>query len=270
MKNPITWLFVLRHARVLDRAIDQARREGRLEEFLKGLQENAELQKLVLQPKRYETINGAGEIGWGMAILCFTASSYVPIILPGSPWRGWIGFLFLAGACLAMPLALWASKRFVTWPRVGYVAFRRDKPWWIGIIVSAVVGGGVSIALMLLLLPDWLHSIPATAHSAAITSPTMPGRPGWLDRLLIAGFGMLNATLYLMINAVSIKEHRWKWVCFAVILAVSLVIAFLGKGNYVELSRPVYLLHGPVFLLSGVITLIGFLSRHQPPDANAE
>src|SRR5579862_2118180 len=101
MKNPIARLFLARHAKILDQAIEQARREGRLDEFLKGIRKNAELQKFALQPKRYETINGAGEIGWGAAMLCFAVSSYVPILLPALPWRGWIGFLFLAGACAA-------------------------------------------------------------------------------------------------------------------------------------------------------------------------
>lgn len=264
MKNPIAKFWVARHAKILDRAIEQARREGRLEEFLKGIKKNGELQKFVLQPKRYETINGTGEIGWGTAMLCFAISSYAPVILPVSPWRGWIGFLFLAGACVAMPLALWASKRFVTWPRVGYVAFRRDRPWWIGVVVSTVAGGVISIALLLLLTPEWLHRTPASTPAVVTTFPDMPG---WLDKLLIAGFGMVNAKLYLMFNAVSIKEHRWKWAGFALILAIPLTITFLGKGNYFELSRPVFLFQGSAYLLSGVMTLIWFLRHYQPPAA---
>ncbi len=261
MMNPFAGYF-----RIV-RAIEQARREGRTDEFIKAAKENAELQKLMLQPKRYETINGAGEIGWGAAMLCFAASSYASVVLPASPWRGRIGFAFLAIACAAMPLCLWASKRFVTWPRVGYVAFRRNKSWWIGIVTSMVIAAGISLALVHLMRPEMIHQAHAQAPYASAANPdTMSRRM----RFVLLGNGLANALLYLMMNANSIREHRWKWLLPVLILIVTFGICYAVPGNFIEVSRPMTLFLGSIWLVSGVITLISFIRSHQPPFSPAE
>src|ERR1035438_7381662 len=114
MKNPIAQYiqFV--------RNIERAKREGRTGELLKAARETAELQKIMMRPRQYTVINGTGEIGWGTAWLCFALSSYASVVLPASPWRGHVGMFFLLCACLAMPVCLWASKKFVIQPRIGY------------------------------------------------------------------------------------------------------------------------------------------------------
>jgi hypothetical protein len=267
MKNPI-----MEYIRLV-RTIQRAKREGRTGELIRAAKESAELQKLVLQPKRYETINGAGEIGWGTAMLCFAVSSYSAVLLPASPWRGWIGFAFLGVACVAMPLCLWASRRFVTWPRVGYVAFRRDKSWWVIIIVSVVIGGGLGAILPLLLMAEMPHPVPGAVQAAGhsiVRLHTEPGTPTLAGNLLKFTFGPLSALLYLMFNAVSIKEHRWKWLLLALIATVPVGIAFLVPGTYTEACRPMMLSLGLIWFVSGSITLISFIRHHQPPAPEAE
>ena len=262
MKNPIAEFI-----RFI-KTIERAKREGRTGELLKAARENAELQKIMMRPRQYTVINGAGEIGWGTAWLYFASSSYASVVLPASPWRGHIGMFFLLCACLAMPVCLWASKKFVIQPRIGYVAFRRGKSWWTGIIVSMVVAAGISIALSLWLLPEMIHVAPLSANHA-VAAPAS-GTPSRSDHLLITGVGLMNAILYLMFNAVSIKEHRWKWICFVLILVMPPVIIHLQPGNYLQMSPPVMLFQGSVYFLSGVITLVWFLRHHQPPAPEAE
>jgi len=264
MKNPIAQYiqFV--------RNIERAKREGRTGELLKAAKENAELQKIMLRPRQYATTNGAGEIGWGTAWLFLALPSYVSAVLPDSPWRGRVGMFFLLCGCVAMPICLWASKKFVIQPRIGYVAFRPEKSRWIGMIIGMVVGMGVSIALSLWLIPEMIHVAPSSAHHAAAATVSMPDTPSRSDKLLIAGSGLMNAILYLMFNAVSIKEHRWKWVCFVLILVMPPIIGHLHPGNYLQMSPPAMLFQGSVYFLSGVITLIWFLRHHQPPAPEAE
>jgi hypothetical protein len=267
MKNPIA-----EYLRVV-RIIKQAKREGRTEEVLKAVKENAELQKLTLQPKRYETINGAGEIGWGLATLCFAISSYASRILPPSAWRIWSGWFFLASACVAMPLCLWASRKFVTWPRVGYVTFRRDKSWWLGIIVAVILSGVLSAILPFLLMREMPHPEPGVVHAAGQSVVRLhmePGAPTTAGNILKFTFGPLSAILYLMFNAVSIKEHRWKWLLFLLIATVPVGITFLVPGPYIEVCRPMMLALGPLWLLSGIITLASFIRHHQPPTSETE
>ncbi len=265
MKNPFAEYFRL------IRKIQQARREGRTDELIRAAKENAGLQKVMMQPKRYETINGSGEIGWGAAMLCFVFSSYAFIVLPASPWRGWIGMGFLVCVCVVMPLSLWASRKFVTWPRVGYVAFRRDKAWWVGIVVSMVVAAAVSIGLVYLMRPEIIHQAQAQAHHAATASP-VPAGPGTMSRSLrfvLVGTALTNALLYLMINAVSIREHRWKWLLLALLATVPPAIGCFVPGNFNEVWRPMTLFLGVIWFGSGAATLIWFLRHHPLPAPDA-
>ena len=80
----------------------------------------------------------------------------------------------------------------------------------------------------------------------------------------------MNGILYLMMNDVSIKEHRWKWFCFALILVVPPVMGHLLSGNYLQMSPPVTLFQGLVYLVSGGVTLIWFLRQHHPIAPEAE
>jgi hypothetical protein len=260
MKNPIAEFIQF------IKTIESAKREGRTDELLRAAKEKAELQKIMMRPRQYATTNGAGKIGWGTAWLCFALTSYASVILPASPWRGRVGMFFLLCACVAMPICLWASKKFVVQPRIGYVAFRPEKSRWIGMIVGLVVGTGVIIALSLWLIPEMIHVGPSSAHHAAARASGTSSRS---DQLLFVGW-LMNAILYLMFNAVSIKEHRWKWICFVLILVMPPIIGHLHPGNFLQMSPPVMLFQGSVYFLSGVITLIWFLRHHQPPVPEAE
>ncbi len=268
MKNPI--MDYIRFVRTIERA----KREGRAGELLRAAKENAEIQKIMMRPRRYETINGVGEIGWGMFVLCMTLASYSTVVLPDSVWR-WrtgISWLLMLCGCLAMPFCLWASKRYVTQPRVGYVAFRREKTFWIMIVVTLVVSTGVSVGLVFLMRPEIAHLAQSQAHYSGAISPgaTSPGTLSNTAKIVLVGMGPMNAILYLMMNAVSIKEHRWKWLLLIPILLAPLGICYFVPGNFIELSRPVMLSLGLVWSISGVITLCSFLHHHQPPVPEIE
>ncbi len=261
MKNPI------REYVRLVRTIERAKHEGRTGELLKAARANAEIQKTMMRPRQYATINGAGEIGWGTAMLCFAFSGYAAVILPPSPWRGWLGYFFLALACGAMPVCLWVSGRFIIRSRVGYVVLPRGPSWWVGLAVSVLVAAGISIALSLWLIPEMLQVAPLPVHHAATV--TVHDTPSRSDLILVGAYGPISVILYLMMNAVSVKDHRWKWICALLILAMP-VVACLQPGNYLEMARPVTLCQGLVYLLSGAITLNWFLRQHQPPAADPE
>lgn len=258
MKNP-----VLEYLRLV-RTIERAKREGRTGELLRAAEQNAEIQKIMMRPRRYETINGAGEMGWGMFLLCMALASYATVILPDSMGKSRIGisWLLMIGGFLAMPFCLWASKRYVIQPRVGYVAFSRDKSRWVGMIVGMVVAAGLSLGLVFLLRSETAHLAQTQIHHSGATSP---GTMSPTLKIILAGYGPLNALLYLMMNAVSLREHHWKWPLLIPILLVPLGICYFVPGNFIELTRPVMLWLGLVWSISGVITLLLFLRQHQPP-----
>ena len=253
----------------LVRDIERAKREGRTDEFIRAAKANAELQKIMLRPRRYETINGAGEIGWGMFLLCMALASYSSVVLPSSMWRfrAGIGGLFMICGCLAMPLCLWASKRYVTRPRVGYFAFRWDKSRWIGLVVAVVVAAGVSVWMTRLMRPEIIHMAQSQIHHSDSTSPGTMSRA---SKMMLAVFMVSNSVMYLMINAVSIREHRWKWLLLILIALGPLGICRLVSGNYIEMFRPLGLFLGLVWFSSGAVTLFWFLRRHQPSATETE
>lgn len=260
MKNP-----VLEYIR-LARTIERAKREGRAEELLQAARANAEVQKTMMRPRQYAVTNCTAEIGWGTAWICFAFSSYSSVLLPASPWRGRMGMLFLLCACVAMPIWMWVGKKFVVQPRIGYFSLRPEKSRWVGMIVGMAVAAVISVAVAHWVVQNTSHPVPAPApHTAAVHENT-----SGLTLLQISGYGLMNAILYLMFNAVSIKEHRWKWICFAILLVAPPVIGFLLPGNYLHISPPVTLLQGLVYVISGVATLIWFLHRHQSPVLDTE
>jgi len=97
---------------------------------------------------------------------------------------------------------------------------------------------------------------------------------GW-PQLGVLGFLVAtNAILYVMINGVTIKQHRWKWLVLAVMLIGPIVVAPMIPYPAVkselmpilEQFPPVTLAIGLVWVLSGVTTLTLFIRRNPPPS----
>ncbi len=266
MKNPIAQYiqFV--------KTIERAKREGRTDELLRAAKEKAEIQKTMLRPMRSETINGSGEIGWGMFCLCMALSSYSSAVLPNSMWRfrAGIGGLLMVCGCLAMPLCRWAVRKYVTQPRTGYVAFRRGRIFWITIVTSMLVSAGISIGLVFLMRPEMIHMTQSQAHSSGTNATAAIGTISHASKIMLAVLIVSNTIMYLMMNAVSIREHRWKWLLLVLIALGPLGICCLDPGNYIEMFRPLGLFFGLVWLFSGTVTMVSFIRHNQPPALESE
>jgi hypothetical protein len=268
MKNPF------RECIQLVQAMQRAQREGRTGEFVRAAKESAEIQKTMMRPLRHETVNGAGEIGWGMFLLCCSLACYIS---SGGPWmwqlRTAASCLLMIGALVAMPLCRWTIKKYVTWPRTGYVACRRGGIFWISTVLSVVIAVAGSIWLSRLMQPEIARSMAAAQarHAGAATPGAWSaGTMSFPLKAVLAGMGPMNALLYLMMNAVSIKEHRWKWVLSVLIALGPPAICFFVPGNYVQVARPVMLFLGLACFGSGAATLYWFIRRHQPPAPEPE
>lgn len=89
-------------------------------------QDLANLQAQMLRPARNVNIDGSFELGWGMSMFCLGLVPYINPLLPKSMWASWwtawIGFLPLICGVFAIYGIPKLVKRFVTWPRTGYVA----------------------------------------------------------------------------------------------------------------------------------------------------
>ena len=88
-----------------------------------------ELQNYLARPKRYDNIDGTGEMYMGLMILGFALLGYLQTILPtDSLWstNGFASLLFMYLILIpVLALGYWGSKaikKHITWPRTGYVA----------------------------------------------------------------------------------------------------------------------------------------------------
>jgi hypothetical protein len=252
------------------RAGQRAQRQGRTGEFVRAAKENEQIQKTMMRPMRYEAIDGAGEIACATMLLGFALSSYMYVLLPpASLWTHGIAWLLFFVGAFGPYCTHKAIKRFITWPRTGYVAYRRDsKSFRIGMVAGGVVAVGISLGLVFLLRSELRHT---GAISPGIISPgATPASPiGYTRKTMLALLVVSNAFLYLMMAASTIRKKPWKWLLLVLIVLGPLEINLLVPGNVIELSRPVMLFLGLVWLLSGGATLFSYLRHSQPPAAEA-
>lgn len=214
-----------------------------------------ELQNYLERPKRYDNIDGTGEISMGVMLLGFALLGYLQAVLPkDSRWRNGFASLLLMYLILIPVLALgyWggqAIKKHITWPRTGYVAYRRDgKSWWTAVVatfvVSVVVGAGFTCLVILARRHD---SISLPRMFMLVT--WVPGYAFWIYHMG--------------------REHPWKWLVLLFMALGLLVIDLIVPGDVVELFRPVSLLVGLTWLGSGVATLYSYIRHTQPPAPEA-
>jgi hypothetical protein len=111
----------------------------------------AQLQAQMQRPARNVNMDGSFELGWGTALLCGGLVPYFNALLPKSVWASWwtvwIGYLpllCLGFAPYGIPKMI---KRFVTWPRTGYVANPGDLKL-IQLVMLMGFGGALGYCLV--------------------------------------------------------------------------------------------------------------------------
>jgi len=109
-----------------------------------------------------------------MAQLCLRCRAAWCFRVPNSVWGNRLSWLLMFGACLAMPLSRWIIKKFMTWPRTGYVVQRRDKRFWVGIAVAMVIAAVVPVLLM----PHLMQSETAQLMPPGLLRPAGRVKPG--------------------------------------------------------------------------------------------
>jgi hypothetical protein len=204
--------------------------------------------------KRYDNIDGTGEIVFGCMLLGFALSSALSPLLPSpSGWARFPGMLLTLMLPVYGVLGLggWAKKvikRRVTYCRTGFVIPRRDRKPVAMALAYALMGAAVSAALALLL---WLG-----ARHAAVGF----GRPLTLS---------LYVAPYIFAARYTTPEHKWKmW--FALVMTLIWVSA-----SFVVLTFHAFVLltlssFGLLWLASGFLTLCLFIRKTQPLEAEAE
>jgi hypothetical protein len=164
---------------------------------------------------------GPARSAWASWLLCYGLLNYLQAVLPakfGAESRVASMVLFFAGVLLMLGLILWitkAIKKHITWPRTGYVAFRRSgKSSWKAIAFAAVGGAG-SVCLFEL----------AARHNA-------------MNLAEAVYLAVLVGAYAIFIYRFS-REHPWKW----------LVVIFMALGAFRDDSHCPVDFNGVVVLL---------------------
>jgi MFS family permease len=204
--------------------------------------------------KRYDNIDGTGEMFLGLMLLGFTLAGYLEACLPDNASRWWHGIVIYGVMIPVFVIGFLARrliKKHLTWPRTGYAAYPRTggKSWWMGMVAVFVVALVLALGSAYLLRHARWHP--------AINLPRIG--------LLFAWPAMYALWVYCM------DKHRpWKWL-LVIFMALGLVaLAFLAPGNFEAFFQPVSLFVGLIWLTSGGATLYSYLRHTHPAIPEAQ
>lgn len=145
--------------------------------------------------------------------------------------------------------------------------------------LSQVSGGRTILWTVRFVLLGMFVGVPVLVGAVVIGlayASSLSGRTElrWQDWAFICLVVATNGILYLMANGVALRQHRWKWTGFALLVAGPILLAPVMplpafQQEWAPLSRgfpPVALFLGGIWVLSGLATL-GWFIRHNPPRA---
>jgi hypothetical protein len=203
-----------------------------------------QVEKMLDRPKTYYNIDGVGELGIGFMLLAFSLLGTMQLHAPeGSGWHSMYLFIIYVGLMfLIIKYGSQAIKKHITYPRTGFVEYRKRDATWRPMILGALLA---PLTLGLIIVLVRLHWKPAT--------------PGPLFGLILAvGYGFRIG-----------RTVRWKWlVSLAMAFASVLIAAFpqiwldpSWRGAY----WLTFMVYGALFLISGGISFWLYLRHTQVP-----
>jgi hypothetical protein len=182
---------------------------------------------LTARPRAYFNVDGLGELGAALFLLGYALIHSLQLPAPT--------LLLLAAA---IHLATRAIKSRWTYPRTGFVEYRKRDTLWIPVLVYAPAAAILAVALSVALRREWnLQTLPAI-------------------------FGALLTVSYAWGFA---RPVRWKWI---VVLAMALASLYLALNPPADFAPKPMLLFGALLLVSGAVTLIQYIRT--PPAQDHE
>lgn len=228
-----------------------------------------QVERLMQRPKLYYNIDGVGELGMGFMLLCFALLQWISNLSPaGSFWHRYGSFVWFMVLYAVIHYGIKAIKKHITYPRTGFVEYRRQKTsWWL----AFTLGGVTAVAI-------WgLDCFAARSHWDIDGSH-------WGITTPVALMGLVFVVFYVYWIA---RPVRWKWAVAAAMAVGSIMIAMLPAsvvGAMVRSTSDVatapewvdgaflltFALYGAIFLISGGISFVLYLRHTQPAEEAAE
>jgi hypothetical protein len=219
--------------------------------------------KLVDRSRQYHNVDGVGELGIGVMCLGYALLGWMQVRSPEhSAWNGMITlFVFIGVLCAVIHYGTRAIKQRITFPRTGFVEYRKRDTVWIPLILgaglSAMAAGTVAMGIR--------------AHWNLTSAASLTG-------VLLAGCYAWGAA----------RSVQWKWIVVVLLAASSLVVgllpastldALIGNSWVARRHLPSQAFaafwlclttYGVLTLISGGISFWLYLRRTQPPAPEQE
>ena len=216
-----------------------------------------QVQSFLNRPKAYYNIDGVGELAMGFMCLAYSLLGWLQAhASKDSIWHGMPAFLVYVGLmCLILHYGPKTIKKHITYPRTGFVEYRKRDTVWRPMILGAVVSAAISAGLMVALRRHWNLTTPVSL------------------------IGLLFAASYAY-GIARVGMARWKWVVVCVVALGSVAIAVLpadvvgavGGGTsatYRGAFLLTFMLYGAVLLVSGGISFWLYLRHTEAPAQEA-
>ena len=201
-----------------------------------------QIDDYVKRPIRYQNIDGLGELTLGILLIVIAPLDLFKEAASSGFWHYWIVILICLVALLtALRYVRRALRARITYPRTGYVRYRRTMPWIAG-VTGAAFAFGIGFGLR--------HLAPNFSAE------------GWMPLVSSALWGLLYALMTQM-------DAAWRWIVLIALVAVPPAIATLPLSRLWLNTLP-YLAQGVIFSLSGAITLTLYLRQNPVPEQVAE
>ena len=215
-----------------------------------------QLESLLNRPKAYYNIDGVGELGTGFMCLGYALLQWMQVHAPqDSVWHSmWMFLIYVALMGSIIHYGSKAIKKHITYPRTGFVEYRKRDTHWRPMIFGFIVSAALSAGLVLGLRRHWHMTTPVSL------------------------IGLLFAATYAHGIA---RTVRWKWAVVWVVALGSVAIAVLPAdvvgavgGGTSATYRGAFLLtmmlYGAVLLVSGGISFWLYLRHTEAPVQEAQ
>lgn len=158
-------------------------------------EEESKIQDYLSRPCRYVNIDGLNELSWG-AILCgFSCLDWLHTAGPPGAWwhSHWIQGSGMLAMILSVYLAGKALKRYVTYPRTGYVAYPQTQRTRMVPLIAAVAGAVTAPILAIVLRGGHLRmaTLLGVVNFVFYIAAAQPMRPWKYGFLLLIAAGTL-------------------------------------------------------------------------------
>lgn len=204
---------------------------------------------LLDRPKQYYNIDGVGELGIGFMCLCFSLLMWLQIHTPQTAiWhRVYTVLIYVFLMSGIIKYGSEAIKRRITYPRTGFVEYRKRDSVWRPMLLSAPIAALVAAGVAVAARRHWEMTAP------------------W------ALYGLAFSAVYAYRFARSV---RWKWAVAGIMACGALVIAFLPTdhigGPLIGAFAASMTLFGAALLVSGGLSLRLYVRHTQPPSPEGQ